>query len=105
MNEVAYRAILRQLGVVPSTSELTTAESPGLATRVGAFRRQLGDWTASGRVAVPLFGLPGVEVRPGSCIGCGEPLAEGRTWRCGPCLAAVNVVLGLAEVRDDEEQR
>jgi hypothetical protein len=102
MNEAAYRAILRQLGVVPSTSGASpTAESPGLSDRLVAFRRQLAEWTASGRLAVPLFGLPGVEVRAGACIGCGEPLAEGRTWRCGPCLAAVYVVLGLPPASED----
>ena len=90
MNEVAYQAILRRLGVVSPT-----AEPPELAPRFVAFRRQLADWTASGRLAVPLLGFPGVEARADCCIGCGEPLAEGRTWRCRPCLTAVHAVLGM----------
>ena len=95
MNELAYRAILQQLGVAATAGVSSTAEVPGLADRLVAFRGQLAEWTASGRLGVPLLGLPGVGVLAGACIGCGEPLAEGRTWRCEPCLAAVHVVLGL----------
>ena len=71
---------------------------PELARRVAAFRQQLAEWTASGRVGAPTFGLSGVTVALGQCVGCGESLAVGRAWRCAVCLRAVEVALGLRPV-------
>ena len=102
MNEVAYHAILRRLGVAPASRSFQQApDHPNLASRLIAFRDQLAAWVVSGRPAVPILGLPGVEMRAGSCISCGEPLSEGQTWRCAPCLAAVQIVLGLATSPDE----
>lgn len=77
---------------LPDTSPLG---APELTRRVEAFRVQLAEWTASGRAGAPVFGLPGVAVAIGQCVGCGETLAEGRTWRCAPCVRAVELALGL----------
>jgi hypothetical protein len=71
-----------------------------LARRVAAFRQQLSEWTASGRVGAPVFGLPGVAVVLGQCVGCGEPLAEGRAWRCPLCVRAVELTLGLSSLEE-----
>jgi hypothetical protein len=97
MNEAAYHAILQRLGVEPiSPGPAAPAgpASPGVTDRVAAFRRQLVEWTASGRIGAPVLGL-GVAVALGSCVGCGETLAAGRAWRCAACVQAVEVVLGL----------
>jgi hypothetical protein len=66
--------------------------------RTVAFRDQLDRWTRARRSGVPLLHLPGVESRPGGCLSCGEALASGRTFRCAPCVAAVEAVLGLPPV-------
>src|SRR5262245_19098278 len=98
MNEAAYRAILRRLGVEPGgAGEAAPPDSDAAETarRADAFRRQADEWAGSGRHGVPLVGLPGVDVRAGACISCGEALAQGRTWRCAICLRAVQIVLGL----------
>lgn len=79
----------------PSDPSGPVSAPDGLGDRVAAFRQQLDEWTASGRFGAPLLGLPGVEVRAGACISCGEPLTKGQTWRCPLCVRAVEVVLGL----------
>jgi hypothetical protein len=89
--EVVAR-LKREVPIVPAAAPPDPAE---VALRVAVFRQQLDAWTASSRLAVPLLGLPDVEVRAGACISCGEPLAEGRTWRCALCLRAVELTLGL----------
>src|SRR5262245_3591518 len=74
------------------------AADPEVAARVAAFHSQLARWTHARRSGVPLLGLPGVEVQAGRCLSCGEPLAPGRTYRCVPCVAAVEALLGLPPV-------
>jgi hypothetical protein len=98
MNEAAYHAILRRLGVEPVGAGHAVSSGPAptaLARRTVAFRQQLAEWTASGRIVAPVFSLPGVAVTLGQCVGCGETLAEGRGWRCPVCVRAVELVLGL----------
>jgi hypothetical protein len=63
--------------------------------RVAAFRLQLDRWTRARRSGVPILAMPGVEVQAGRCLSCADPLAPGRTFRCAPCVAAVEAVLGL----------
>jgi hypothetical protein len=81
------------------------ALDPGAFTvRVAAFRAQVAAWTTRGHPGVPLLALPGVsQVQVGQCIGCGDALPAGRTWRCAVCVAAVEAVLGLPPVRLDQE--
>jgi hypothetical protein len=69
-----------------------------LAARVAAFRDQLDTWTRSRRSGVPILKLPRVMARSGRCLSCGEPLADGRAFRCATCCAAVERVLGLPPV-------
>jgi hypothetical protein len=76
-----------------SAASVVVAE---LSPRVAAFRQQLDEWTASGRLGAPVLALPAVGVALGRCVSCAATLAEGRTWRCALCLRAVEVVLGLA---------
>jgi hypothetical protein len=95
MNEEVYRAILARLGVTPSRPAPGAASRPlAPPSRVEIFRAQLDAWRRAGRLGFPLFVLPDVEIRPGHCMSCGAPLEAGRTWRCAPCLAAVEEVLG-----------
>jgi hypothetical protein len=71
---------------------------------VAVFREQLEKWTRwtrARRSGVPLLGLPDVGVQAGRCLSCGDPLASGRAYRCAPCVAAVEAVLGLRPVLDD----
>jgi hypothetical protein len=64
--------------------------------RAQSFRRQVDDWTAAGRWAVPVLVLPGSPVaKIGHCVSCGCSIGVG--WRCSPCLDAVHVALGLAD--------
>jgi hypothetical protein len=79
-----------------------TPEAPADLRRVVAFRRQLDEWTASGRIGAPVFGLPGVPVAEGQCVGCGETLAQGRAWRCPQCVRAVEQTLGLSPLEEPE---
>jgi hypothetical protein len=74
---------------------------PALASRVAAFSAQLTEWTASGPLGAPVFGLPGVAVALGQCVGCGETLTEGRAWRCAVCVRAVELTLGLTPLEED----
>jgi hypothetical protein len=39
-----------------------------------------------------------VAPRPGCCLSCGDPVPEGRRYRCGPCQRAVEIVLD--EIRE-----
>jgi hypothetical protein len=82
-------AILQLLGASPA------ADDPEVARRVDAFRAQLAAWTAEDRLGVPLLALPDAPpIRAGACVGCGGvPVG---TWRCAPCLRAVERVLGLS---------
>src|SRR3989442_103026 len=97
MNDAAYHAILRRLGVEPSAPVPTpSAEVDGpLAVRVAAFRDQIQAWTSTGESGVPLLTLPGAALIQGACAGCGADLAAESTWRCPVCVAAVQLVLGL----------
>jgi hypothetical protein len=102
VNEAAYHAILRRLGVEPigTGRPAPPASELELARRTSAFRQQLAEWTASGRLGAPVFSLPGLVVTLGRCVGCGEMLAEGGVWRCPTCLRAVEQVLGLSPLED-----
>lgn len=108
MNETAYHATLRRLGVEPvgarscpcpacTGARGTAHEGDGLSRRVVAFRAQLDAWIADGRAAVPFLTFPGVEAGPGRCVSCGDPLDAGRSWRCAVCEAAVRVALGQGQ--------
>jgi len=94
VDHAAYLAILRRLGVEPDASPIAGPSDP-LAWRVAAFRRQLGEWLAAGRLGVPLLTMPGVALAESACVGCGEPLSDGRSWRCPDCVEAVRIALGL----------
>lgn len=103
MNEAAYHAILRRLGIEPSPSPSVPsgpreADRPPLADRVTAFRQQLAEWVSSGRLGVPVLTLPGVEaVRSPDvwgCLSCAAPIPTDRL-RCDPCRQAVELALGL----------
>jgi TubC N-terminal docking domain len=83
----------------PEVLRLLAPES-AVTDRAEAFRQQLNEWTASGRFGAPLLGLPGVEVRTGSCVSCGVTLGEEQTWRCRLCVRAVKVVLGLSPLEE-----
>lgn len=58
--------------------------------RVMAFGAQRDGWRG---VGVPVFVLPGVTPKPGACLSCGEPLAEGRRWRCALCVVSIQAVI------------
>jgi hypothetical protein len=79
---------------------------PELARRVVAFQAQIEAWTRSGRPGpVPLLALPGAPPpQEGRCWSCGEPVPDGR-WRCGPCLRAVYVALGMEPPEDISRRR
>lgn len=96
MNEAAYRTILQRLGVASPRPHQADSE---IARRADAFRAQLDIWIHSGRPGVPLLILPGApEPGPGRCVSCGDSIPENR-WRCGLCLQAVELVLGVPERR------
>jgi hypothetical protein len=62
--------------------------------RARLLAQQYREWARSGRAAIPLLVVPGApEPRAGSCISCGEP--SGDSWRCHPCLDAVELALGI----------
>lgn len=77
-------------------SRFPHASAAEVASCVAAFRAQLDAWVTSGRLGVPLLGLPGVPITAGQCVGCGDARLDGRPWRCALCLRAVELVLGLA---------
>jgi hypothetical protein len=91
-------SLARDVPLSYTTGEVSL--STEVARRSVAFRQQLAEWTASGRVGAPVFGLPGVAVALGQCVGCGETLAEGRTWRCAVCVRAVEQTLGLSPLEE-----
>ncbi len=96
MNEDAYRAILRRLGVDQDRPQGEHHEEDSeLTRRVAAFRRLIEGWAHAGKAGVPLIVLPDApEPRLGSCISCGAPIQKDG-WRCSLCLRAVEIVLGL----------
>lgn len=104
MNEGAYRAILKRLGVEPPARRAAqSGGDPELARRVAAFRRQLEAWTPSGRPGVPLLTLPDAPTPLlRHCVSCGEPIPED-CWRCELCLRAVELALGLERRRSEGE--
>lgn len=64
--------------------------------RALSFRRQIDEWTASNRPGVPVLTLPSSPPpKADQCISCGCAIETG--WRCGVCLSAVHVALGLAD--------
>jgi tubulysin polyketide synthase-like protein len=70
--------------------------TPEVRRRAAAFRRQMDEWAASGRWALPALVLPEApEPRPKRCVSCGIEIGSG--WRCGLCLAAIHVALKMAE--------
>lgn len=76
----------------PSSTSALSAPDPEVARRSAIFRRQVSEWTASGRLGVPLLTLPDAPTpQLGQCVSCGEPIPEG--WRCGLCLQAVYLAL------------
>jgi hypothetical protein len=87
----------------PAPPEPVLVPADAVALRVAAFRAQLATWKASRRPGVPLLALPDLPPGATGCVGCGEPLPAGRTWRCVACVAAVEAVLGLPPVRLDLE--
>jgi hypothetical protein len=123
VNEVAYRAILTRLGVVPATAEPSQdaegeASTPSPGARVPADVREMLPQPATLGLApgmpaevyrrslmfrhqveqsaggpLPLPILSGVDAKPGQCISCGDVLPAGRAHRCAVCLAAVCLAL------------
>jgi hypothetical protein len=81
------------------------SEADEVARRAAVFRARVAEHHARGRAGAPVLTLldtppPGdlPPVRPGRCISCDAALdaaAPGRTWRCTPCLRAVEQVLDL----------
>ena len=70
-------------------------EAAARAHRVAAFRAQLADWAAAGRIGAPLLTLPDAPApQLGHCVSCGAPITDG-PWRCATCLAALDLTLGL----------
>ena len=68
---------------------------PEVAWRVEAMRPQVPP-----RGPIPfLVARPGVVPQPDCCLSCGDPLPDGRRYRCGPCQQAVEIVLN--EVREE----
>ena len=60
------------------------------------FRQQIDAWTASGRFGFPVLVLPAApEPKADRCISCGCAIVDG--WRCETCLAAVHIVLAMAD--------
>jgi hypothetical protein len=62
--------------------------------RAQAFKRQIDEWTAAGRWAVPVLVLPeSREPNAGRCISCGCCVED--SWRCATCLSAIDVAFGM----------
>src|SRR5207249_2660364 len=69
--------------------------------RAAIFRRQIEtywaqldeSWVEVIHRPIPPLSLPGVVVSAGGCQLCGDPLKPGRTYRCAPCVDAMNLVL------------
>lgn len=86
-----------------SSTSAPSAPDPEVARRSAIFRRQVSEWTASGRLGIPLLTLPDApEPRLGRCVSCGEPISEER-WRCGLCLAAIDLALWPERRRSEGE--
>jgi hypothetical protein len=69
--------------------------------RAQAFRQQIAEWTTSNHPGVPLLVRPGSPAPvPGHCVSCGITIEAG--WRCGVCLRAAYVALGLADTEPEE---
>ncbi len=63
--------------------------------RAQAFKRQIDQWTASGRSTVPVLVLPGSgKPSAGRCISCGCSIEDG--WRCATCLAAIAAAFDMS---------
>lgn len=65
---------------------------PDVACRVEVKRPQVPP-----RGPIPFLVARDVAPQPDCCLSCGDPLPEGRRYRCGPCQRAAEVVLN--EVR------
>jgi hypothetical protein len=97
----AHKVEVLALLVGPSPASTDPA---AVALRVAAFRDQLRTWQSNGQSSAPVLRLPDLPaVTRGHCVGCGEALADGRTWRCAACVAALETVLGLPPLRLDQE--
>jgi hypothetical protein len=79
----------------PEILRLFSAEGDEVAWRAEAMRRQVPP-----RGAIPwLMAREEARTSPrGTCLSCGDALAAGRRFRCGPCVRAVELVLN--EVRE-----
>jgi hypothetical protein len=100
---LAHRAELIALLSRPGSSSGTGA---GPARGEEAFVPEVRWRVDAMRPHVPRTGpIPFLVVRsggprpPGHCLSCGDPLPEGRHYRCLPCATAVEQV--LREVRED----
>ena len=70
-----------------ATLALFDADPIGWRTAVMAAQVQ-----RAGAVSL-LLARPGIRFPPRSCCSCGDPLAAGERYRCGPCVAATVAVL------------
>ena len=62
--------------------------------RARAFKRQIDEWMASGRWAVPVLVLPeSGEPNDGRCISCGRSVEDG--WRCATCRSAIDAAFDM----------
>lgn len=104
----ALRALLLSEPPAPRASSSGSSRSsssssplePALVRRVKAFWAQLALWTGPGMI--PLLVLPGApEPQRGRCVSCGDPAPDG--WRCGLCLRAVYIALGMPRLIEPGE--
>jgi hypothetical protein len=86
LHEGIARQLLEQKPVVLA---LLVEEEAALGWRVEAMRPQVPE-----RGPIPVLVAREVSTNPGHCLSCGDPLAPGRTIRCGLCVRAAQLVLG-----------
>jgi hypothetical protein len=66
---------------MPSSRFPHASATPGVSSRVAAFRQQLAEWTASGRLGVPLLALPRVPVQAAVSPVARLSTDPGGAWR------------------------
>ncbi len=86
--DVVVDAALPGPGIQP-VAEPAPPLDPEVAWRIELMRPQVPR-----RGPIPfLVARPEVVPQPDCCLSCGDPLPEGRRYRCGPCQRAVEIVL------------
>lgn len=95
----------RLVGDAP-TGVLTPELQKALAAHKGELLSllRIGDFEVAWRVvamrsqvpqagALPFLVARDTPLHPGCCLSCGDPLAAGQLYRCGPCARAAAVVV------------